>query len=533
MKRERMLRAVREQGSSPWDIIIIGGGATGLGTALDAAARGYKTLLLEQSDFAKGTSSRSTKLVHGGVRYLARGEIALVLEALHERGLLLNNAPHLVTAQSFIIPIYSRLDRPLYTLGMKMYDAMAGNLGFGKSRFLTPKQVLRALPKLKAGGLHGGVLYYDGQFDDARMAVHIARTCVTKGGTVLNYMQVTGLVKTSDGTVCGVTVEDRETGNSHTLKARCVVNATGVFVDGIIRMDEENGRRLVRPSQGVHIVLDTSFLPGDSALLIPRTTDKRVLFAIPWHGRIIVGTTDTPMDNCSLEPRALEEEIDFILLALKNYLSRSPGRADILSVFAGLRPLAAPDNNRTGTRDISRKHYLQVSSSGLVTITGGKWTTYRKMAEDTVDKAAAVAGLARRRCRTENMAIHGSRSACDHDDPLCAYGEDADYMRDMVTKNPQLGKTLHKNLPFTQVEVLWSARHEMARSVEDILARRQRALFLDARAAVEMAPEVARILATELKRGEEWQRRQVQLFTQLARGYLPKNHDDVGNPQST
>ncbi len=519
MKRETMLRTVGEQGDNPWDIIVIGGGATGLGTALDAAARGYRTLLLEQADFSKGTSSRSTKLVHGGVRYLARGEISLVQEALHERGLMRNNAPHLVTTQSFVIPIYSRLDRTLYSLGMKMYDSMAGNLSFGKSRFLTRKQVLRALPNLKTERLHGGVLYYDGQFDDARMAVNIAQTCVEQGGTVLNYMQVTGLVKTRDGAVCGVTVEDMETGNSHTLKARCVVNATGVFVDGIIRMDEANTRHLVRPSQGIHIVLERSFLQSDSALLIPETADKRVLFAIPWHGRVLVGTTDTQMDRYSLEPRALEEEIDFILLALKNYLTRPPGRADILSVFAGLRPLAAPENDHTGTRDISRKHYLQVSSSGLVTITGGKWTTYRKMAEDTVDKAAMVGGLARKKCRTQDMPIHGWRTDVDYSDPLCYYGSDADSMHALVAEHPQLGKKLHSRLPFTRVEVVWSARHEMAESVEDILARRQRALFLDAGAAMEMAPEVARILADELNRDEAWQRSQVRQFTELARGY--------------
>ena len=524
MNRERMLRAVRKRGADPWDIIVIGGGATGLGTALDAASRGYKTLLLEQSDFAKGTSSRSTKLVHGGVRYLARGDISMVMEALHERGLLLNNAPHLVSTQSFIIPIYSRLDRPLYTLGMKMYDSMAGNLSFGKSRFLTRKQVLRALPNLNTKGLHGGVLYYDGRFDDARLAVHIAGTCVDHGGTVLNYMQVTGLVKSRVGSVCGVMAEDRETGDSYTLHARCVVNATGVFVDEIIRMDEANSRRLVRPSQGVHIVLDRKYLQSESALLIPKTTDKRVLFAIPWHGRVLVGTTDTQMDTCSLEPRALAEEIDFILFALKNYMVRPPGRADILSVFAGLRPLAAPDNDdHTGTKDISRKHYLQVSSSGLVTITGGKWTTYRKMAEDTVDRAAMVAGLERKNCRTEDLPIHGSVADVDDHDSLRYYGSDADDMRALVSRHPEMGKRLHKRLPFTSVEVLWSARHEMACTVEDILARRQRALFLDAEAAMEMAPEVARIMAAELGRDQDWQRDQIARFTELARGYFPAN----------
>ncbi len=522
-----MLQAVREQGDAPWDIIVIGGGATGIGTALDAASRGYRTLLLEQSDFTKGTSSRSTKLIHGGVRYLARGDISLVMESLRERGLLLKNAPHLVTTQSFVIPIYSRLDRPLYTLGMKMYDSMAGDLSFGKSEFLTRKQVLRTLPNLKTERLHGGVLYYDGRFDDARLAVQIAQTCADQGGTVLNYMQVTGLVKTRDGAVCGVMAEDRETGDRYTLHARCVVNATGVFVDEIVRMDEPHARRLVRPSQGVHIVLDKNFLQSDSALLIPRTTDKRVLFAIPWHGRVLVGTTDTPMDTCSLEPRALAEEIDFILLALKNYLSRPPGKADILSVFAGLRPLAAPENDHTGTKDISRKHYLQVAPSGLVTITGGKWTTYRKMAEDTIDRAAMVAGLDQKKCPTESLAIHGSGADVNLDDPFRHYGSDADSLRDFISGHPAMGEKLHKRLPFTRVEVLWSVRHEMARTVDDILARRQRALFLDVKAAMEMAPEVARILSAELGRDINWQRDQVAKFMSLAQGYLPQDISDA------
>ncbi len=521
MKRERMLRALREQGDTPWDIIVIGGGATGIGTALDAASRGYRTLLLEQSDFTKGTSSRSTKLVHGGVRYLAQGDISLVLEALHERGLMRQNAPHLVKNQSFIIPTYDWWDGPFYTLGMKVYDMMAGKLGLGPSQALSRDEVLRAIPNLKIRGLHGGVIYYDGQFDDSRLAINIAQTCTEHGGIVLNYVRVTGLIKNDDGIVCGVTAEDQETGNKYTLQAKSVVNATGVFVDEIIQMDETDAPRLVRPSQGVHIVLDKEFLKGDSAIMIPKTSDGRVLFAVPWHRRVVVGTTDTPLNKCSLEPRALEEEIDFILSTAKKYLTREPKRRDILSIFAGLRPLAAPENGNedTSTKELSRSHYLRVSPSGLVTITGGKWTTYRKMAEDTVDKAAMVAGLVRKKCRTENMPIHGRLTEVDYNDPLYYYGSDADYMRDIVSDHPELGKRLHKRLPYTSVEVLWSVRHEMARSVEDILARRQRALFLDARAAIEIAPKVARILAGELKRDENWQQNQVKLFTELARGY--------------
>jgi glycerol-3-phosphate dehydrogenase len=522
MKRGRMLQTIHQQGDTPWDVIVIGGGATGLGTALDAASRGYRTLLLEQSDFAKGTSSRSTKLVHGGVRYLAQGDISLVLEALHERGLLRRNASHLVKDQAFIIPNYDWWDGPFYTVGMKVYDMMAGKLGLGPSQSLSREEVLEAIPNLKTEGLRGGVIYYDGQFDDSRLAVNIAQTCTEHGGVVINYMRVTGLLKNKEGIICGVTVQDLENNDNYTLQAKSVINATGVFVDEIIQMDEPDAGRLVRPSQGVHIILDKEFLAGKSAIMIPRTSDGRVLFAVPWHERVVVGTTDTPLDDCSLEPRALEEEIEFILSTAKKYLTREPQRSDILSIFAGLRPLAAPedDGEGTSTKEISRSHHLRVSLSGLVTITGGKWTTYRRMAQDTVDKAALVGGLDNKKCRTENMPIHGWLSSVDYNDPLYYYGSDADYMRDIVSDHPELGRKLHANLPYTPIEIIWSARYEMARTVEDILARRQRALFLDARAAVEIAPEVARILAGELNKNESWQQDQVQQFTELARGYF-------------
>ncbi len=521
MKRDRMMATIKKSGSTPWDIIVIGGGATGIGTALDAASRGYRTLLLEQSDFTKGTSSRSTKLVHGGVRYLAQGDISLVLEALHERGLLYHNAPHIVKNQSFIIPNYDWWDGPFYAVGMKVYDMMAGKLGLGPSQALSPKEVLKAIPNLVTEGLRGGVIYYDGQFDDSRLAINLAQTCVEHGGIVLNYMRVTGLTKNRDGTISGVKAINEERGETHSLQARCVINATGVFVDEIMQMDEPGSPPLVRPSQGVHIILDKGFLKGDSAIMIPKTSDGRVLFAVPWHNRVVVGTTDTPLEDCSLEPRPLEEEIDFILSTAKEYLTRKPLRKDILSIFAGLRPLAAPDKNSDtdNTKEISRSHHLRVSLSGLVTITGGKWTTYRKMAQDTVDKASLVGGLPIKQCRTEDMPIHGWLTNVDYEDPLYYYGSDATYIRDILSEQPELGKKIHPRLPFTAVEVVWSARYEMARCVEDILARRQRALFLDARAAIEMAPFVAQILAQELGKEKKWQIKQIDQFTQLARNY--------------
>ncbi len=521
MKRNRMLASIKDQGDSPWDIIIIGGGATGLGSALDSASRGYRTLLLEQSDFTKGTSSRSTKLVHGGVRYLAQGDISLVLEALHERGLMCRNAPHLVKNQSFVIPNYEWWDGPFYTVGMKVYDMMAGKLGLGPSQSLSFKEVCRAIPNLKTEGLTGGVIYYDGQFDDSRLAINIAQTCAEHGGVLVNYMRVTGLCKNSDSLVSGVEAIDLESGKEYLLHARCVVNATGVFVDDIIQMDTPGAASLVKPSQGVHIVLDQEFLEGESAIMIPKTSDGRVLFAVPWHDKVVVGTTDTPLDDASLEPRALDEEIDFILSTAKKYLTREPQKEDILSIFAGLRPLAAPKENSdtTKTKEISRSHHLRVSLSGLVSITGGKWTTYRKMAEDTIDKASMVGGLKSTKCRTEDMPIHGWLSNVDYTDPLYYYGSDADYMRDILTDQPELAEQLHERLPYRAIEVIWSIRYEMARTVEDILARRQRALFLDARAAIDMAPKVAEIMAKELDKDSEWQVQQVEQFTKLASGY--------------
>lgn len=516
-----MIQTIREQGQTPWDIIVIGGGATGLGTALDAASRGHSTLLLEQSDFSKGTSSRSTKLVHGGVRYLAQGDISLVLEALHERGLLRQNAPHLVKNQSFIIPNYEWWDGPFYTLGMKVYDMMAGKLGLGPSQSLTSAEVLDTIPNLKTDGLTGGVIYYDGQFDDSRLAINIAQTCAEHGGVLINYMPVSNLIKNSDGLVTGVEAIDLESGEQYLLHAKSVVNATGVFVDEILQMDDPDAAPLVRPSQGIHIILRKDFLKGDSAIMIPKTSDGRVLFAVPWHERVIVGTTDTPLDECSLEPKALESEIDFILSTAGKYLTRKPTREDILSIFAGLRPLAAPEKgtDATSTKEISRSHHLRVSLSGLITITGGKWTTYRKMAQDTVDKAELAGGLAKRQCKTEAMPIHGWLANVNYQDPMYYYGSDTDGIRDLLSERPELVQRLHPDLPYTLVEVLWSVRHEMARTVEDILARRQRALFLDARAAVEMAPAVADIIGDELGYDQHWKKEQIKQFTEVASGY--------------
>jgi glycerol-3-phosphate dehydrogenase len=517
-QREKLIEAI----SNPekiWDIVVVGGGATGLGTALDAASRGYKTLLLEQADFAKGTSSRSTKLVHGGVRYLAQGDIGLVREALYERGLLIKNAAHLVKNESFIIPNYKWWTGAFYTIGLMLYDMLAGKLSFGRSKHISKEETLGRLPGIKQKNLYGGVVYHDGQFDDSRLAINLAQTCLEQGATVLNYFKVTDLLK-EDGKITGVIAQDIEAETVYQIKCRAVINATGVFVDDLLQKDEPHKRPLVRPSQGIHIVVDKSFMPGEEALMIPHTDDGRVLFALPWHGKLLIGTTDTPLDGHSLEPRALEAEIGFVMRNVSKYLARPPGRKDVLSIFAGLRPLAAPQEGSAATKEISRRHKLIVSASGLITITGGKWTTYRRMAQDTVDKAIETAKLQARACVTNDLEIHGNKKDTDRDDHLYVYGSDKNSLLGLITENPEWAEKLHPKMEYIKAEVIWAARYEMARTVEDVLARRVRALFLDAKAALEMAPKVTRLMAQELNKDKNWENSQVSEFNELAKGYL-------------
>ncbi|MFC6221856.1 FAD-dependent oxidoreductase [Hymenobacter artigasi] len=519
-RRETLLQQLTA--TPTWDLIVIGGGATGLGVALDGLSRGYKTLLLEQVDFAKGTSSRSTKLVHGGVRYLAQGDIGLVREALYERGLLLQNAPHLCHNQAFIIPNYTWWGGPFYTIGLKLYDLLAGRLSLGKSTHLNRAETLRQLPTLHPAGLRGGVLYHDGQFDDARLAVNLAQTCIDHGGTALNYCPVRGLLKDAAGRVTGVRATDLETGLEYELKAKTVVNATGIFVDEIRQLDEPRARPLVQPSQGVHLVLDQAFLPGAAALMIPHTDDGRVLFAVPWLGRIVLGTTDTPVPTATLEPRAQEAEIDFLLRTAAQYLTRAPTRADVRSIFVGLRPLAASTAGSTKTKEISRSHKIVASASGLVTITGGKWTTYRRMGQDTIDRAIKLRQLPAAASRTAHLAIHGAASSTENTPGpahLAAYGSDQPALLQLIADNLALGAKLDSAFEFLLAEVVWAARHELARTVEDVLARRVRLLFLDAAAALRAAPTVAALLAQELGHDAAWQAGQVATFGELARGY--------------
>jgi len=519
MKRSESLRAIEYSPDKIWDVVIIGGGATGLGAGVDAASRGFDTLVLEKYDFAKGTSSRSTKLVHGGVRYLAAGDIGMVLEALNERGLLLQNAPHLVKNQKFIIPNYGWWDGPFYTVGLKVYDMMAGKLGLGPSIHITKEETMKAIPNLVEEDLKGGVIYHDGQFDDSRLAISLAQTITDNGGYVLNNCGVTRLIKNEEGMICGVECFDSENNRTYQIKSKVVVNATGIFVDSINRLDDEQHVNTVVPSQGIHIILDQSFLQGDAAIMIPKTDDGRVLFAVPWHGKVVVGTTDTPVTNPEIEPRALEEEIKFILNTASKYLTKKPKRKDVLSIFAGLRPLAAPKEKRQETKEISRSHKLIISKSGLITMIGGKWTTYRKMGEDIVDKAILLGGLDYKECVTKNMPIHGyvKNRKTGH---LFVYGSDIPKIKALITQNPELREKLHPDLPYLKVEVVWAVREEMARTVEDVLARRTRALLLDARASIEIAPEVAKLMARELNLRRSWEKEQVRLYTEFANGYI-------------
>jgi len=522
MKRSQELAKLKE--TPNWDVIIIGGGACGLGTAVDSASRGLKTILVEAVDFAKGTSSRSTKLVHGGVRYLEQGNISLVKEALKERGLMAENACHLVKNQSFIIPNYNWWGGYFYTFGLTIYDLMAGRLSLGKSKYLSKKKTIELLPTVEQKGLRNGVIYHDGQFDDSRMAINLAQTAIEYGACVLNYAKVIHLLKDKSHKVIGVVVEDQETGEKHEIKGTAVINATGVFTNSIMKMNDKVYKKYIVPSQGIHLVFDKSFLPSNDALMIPKTSDGRVLFAVPWHDKIVIGTTDTLIKSHSLEPIATEKEIHFVLETAQRFLSKKPTRADVLSVFAGLRPLSAPEEKGMSTKEVSRSHKIIVSETGLITITGGKWTTYRKIGEDIMDKAISVHNLPKSVCKTEHISIHGNQktTALNRENHLYIYGTDIPAILQLKENEPELKEKLHPDYDYTMAEVAWSIRNEMARSIDDILARRVRLLFLDARAAIACSEKVADLIAEELGYDEIWKQDQISTFKILANGFLLK-----------
>jgi len=519
MLRAEAISKLEEPGAG-WDVVVIGGGASGLGAAVEAATRGYKTLLLEQDDFAKGTSSRSTKLVHGGVRYLAQGNVSLVLEALRERGRLKANAPHLVKDQSFIIPCYTWWCVPFYTIGLTLYDLMAGKRGIGRSVPLSKQKTIKSLPGLKTKNLRGGVRYFDCQFDDARLAVNLCQTFIEQGGVALNYMKVTGLAL-DEGRIVGLEAEDQENGELYKLSAKVVINATGVFADQILQMEDPKTRQVIKPSQGIHLVLDRSFMESEEALMIPKTSDGRVLFAVPWHNHLVVGTTDVEKDEALLEPQAEEEEVNYVLETACRYLETSPGKEDVLSVFTGLRPLAAPSGEGKKTKEISRGHKILVSKGGLITLVGGKWTTYRKMGEDVIQLAASRSGLAKKRSITKQLRIHGHTSdQVDFSHPLYWYGTDQKRIVKLIEKDPMMGEVISEKLHILKAQIIWAIREEYARTLEDCLSRRIRALQLDAQESIQMAPRTAEIMAEELGFNIQWKRKQIETYIALAQTYL-------------
>jgi len=510
---------LKEITSNPnFDVIVIGGGATGIGTAVESCLRGYRTLLLELNDFTKGTSSRSTKLVHGGVRYLAQGDIKMVVEALRERGLLLQNAPHLTHNQSFIIPNYRWYEGAFYTIGLTLYDLLSGKLSLGRSRHFSRKKVIEMMPGIDPTGLKGGVLYHDGQFDDSRLAMDLLHVLDRNKGYAINYCGVEELLKDKENNICGVSARDKHTGESFQFNGKVVVNAAGVWVDDIMEMDQPGHERSIRPSQGVHLVLSRDFLPGDQALMIPKTSDGRVLFAVPWHNHLVVGTTDTPLDITLDEPVALAEEIDFILRTASKYLRKKVYRHDVLSVFAGLRPLAAPKKDDSKTKEISRNHKILVSSSKMVTIIGGKWTTYRKMAEDIIERAIKNELLPPTKSASKHYRLAKNQSSARGH--LALYGNHAQEIEALSANDSSLSELLHPSLPYTWAEVMWISKNEMVYHLEDILARRLRTLFLNARVSQTIAESVAEKVAGELGWDKKREKQEVDDFKKLAQKYI-------------
>jgi len=514
MTRQEMLDSLHSQ-AGEWDIIIIGGGATGVGVAIDAASRGYDTLLVEAIDFGKGTSSRSTKLVHGGVRYLEQGNVSLVMEALKERGILRNNAPHLVSDLEFIVPSYEWWEAPFYGIGLKLYNILSGKYGFGASKILSREETLRRLPTINRDRLRGGVVYYDGQFDDARLLINMVTTAAEQGATLVNYCRVTGLTKDMDGFVSGIIARDEESGQIFTATGKVVVNATGPFTDSVRALADPMAQPMISPSQGVHLVFDQSFLPDDSAIMVPHTRDGRVMFAIPWHGHTLVGTTDTAIPEATIDPSPMEEEIEFILTTAGKYLCKVPSRSDVLSVYTGIRPLVRAAHSHN-TAALSRDHTIHIDESGLLSIAGGKWTTYRNMAEDCVNHAATLGKLPDRECSTTRLHIHGFHPHAEKFGSLSYYGSDAPAIQALMRSEPALAQPLSTALPYVGAEVVWAARHEMARTVEDVLCRRTRALFLNSRAAIAAAPKVASLMARELGQDSGWQTKQLAEFQRIA-----------------
>jgi glycerol-3-phosphate dehydrogenase len=522
MSRDRNVNLEALRSGDRYDLLVVGGGATGSGVALDAATRGLKVALVERDDFGAGTSSRSTKLIHGGVRYLEkavkefdRSQFNLVRDALKERAVLLQIAPHLCQPLPLVTPLYNWLQVPYYTTGLKMYDWLAGRAKLQPSRFIDAREALERFPMLKAEGLRGGVMYYDGQFDDARMNVTLALTASDQGADVANHVAVTGLVK-EGGTIVGVELEDRLLGERFEVASTVVVNATGPFADGLRTMDDPRAPTMLTASSGAHIVLDAAFSPPGTGLLIPETDDGRVLFLLPWMGATLIGTTDNPA-AITQHPKATEDDIAYILRHVERYFSIPVDRSDVRAAWSGLRPLVS-DPGAADTARLSRDHVLNVSDSGLLTIAGGKWTTYRKMALDTVDYAASLGGLdPKGPSRTERLKLVGAETfngreagelqerfglSADVASHLArAYGDRAVSVAELAASG--LGAPLAEGYPYLQAEAVYGAREEFAQSTVDVLARRARLGFLDREAVLAAAPVVSALLAGELGWSDE------------------------------
>jgi len=515
MNRADELKKLHE--TDEYDILIIGGGATGLGCAVDAASRGYKTLLLEKYDFAKGTSSKATKLVHGGVRYLPQGNFRSVREALLERGRLLKNAPHVCRTIALIVPAYKWWQKWYYGIGLTLYEWMSGAWSLGKTQLLSRKQTLKHLPGLSENGLQGAVLYFDGQFDDSRLAINLAQTAIAHGATVINYFGLSGFKK-ENGKLTGVIATDSLTSQTFEINAKVIINATGVFADAILQMAEGHAEQTIAPSQGIHLVVNKHFFKGNMGMMIPKTDDGRVLFIIPWHEKLLIGTTDTAVKTISIEPIALQEEIDFIIDHFNRYSSSLISRHDVQSVFVGLRPLAKKADEKK-TALMPRDHVIKVMPSGLIQVTGGKWTTYRSMAEHLIDEAQKRTQLPTATCKTKELKIHGWASVlpAKHFE---VYGSDGIEIKKWIEKDESLAAVIHPQYPYTKAEVKWVIENEMCSHVEDVLARRIRLLFLDAKAAIACAPAIAKQLAAFLGKDADWEKEEIFLFNKLAQNYI-------------
>ncbi len=515
-----IIRDVQKAIATDADIIVIGGGATGLGCAVDAASRGYKTLLVEKDDFGRGTSSKSTKLVHGGVRYLEQGNVFLVQEALLERGRLLKNAPHLVHDLPFIIPNYAAFLGPYYLAGLKMYDLLAGKKSFGASSWLSKKRVINELPNIKREGLKNGILYHDGQFDDTRLLVSLLRTFHKHHGIALNYVKAINFIKNKKDKIIGILCWDKETKEYFELIGKTIINATGVYTERIQLMDDSEVEMTVSPSQGSHIVVDKKFLGNNTAIMIPKTPDGRVLFAIPWHDKTLIGTTDSFTKKITNNPKASREEIDFMLDTAGRYMEEKPTRKDIRSVFAGIRPLVSK-GKVLDTKSISRSHDISVSKSGLVSITGGKWTTYRKMAEDTIDKTILQSDLKNKKCKTKDLILDGGSNFNNNTNGhLKVYGSNVSDIIKIEKNNPALKEKLHPDLPYTLSQVVYACKYELARTVEDVLSRRTRATFLNARAAIESTEKVASLMRNILGKSDKWEKKEILRYKKVAESYV-------------